>query len=86
MDPGRCQVVFCRNVLIYYRDPAARRAVLDTFHERLAPGGWLLFGYSEVPLDGDERFEAVHLEGALVYRKRGRRAAPAPVPTPWPST
>jgi chemotaxis protein methyltransferase CheR len=45
-EPGRCQVVFCRNVLIYLS-----RAVAESFLTRLAgwlaPGGLVFLGYSE---------------------------------------
>lgn len=65
---GRMDVVFCRNVLIYLDDPSRAR-LLELFHERLAPGGFLLLGHSESLLNVDSPFEHVHLGGELVYRK-----------------
>jgi chemotaxis protein methyltransferase CheR len=65
---GRVDVIFCRNVLIYF-DEASRRAVIDTFYERLFPGGFLLLGHSESLLNVTTAFELVHLREDLVYRK-----------------
>lgn len=61
-------VVFCRNVLIYF-DPATRKRVVDLFFDRLKEGGTLLLGHSENLFSLSTRFELVQLEGDLVYRK-----------------
>lgn len=61
-------VIFCRNVLIYF-DAATRKRVVDVFFERLRPGGLLLLGHSENLLSANTRFELLQLEGDLVYRK-----------------
>jgi chemotaxis protein methyltransferase CheR len=68
VEPVDC--IFCRNVLIYF-DLPARRRVLESFHRRLRPGGWLLLGHSESLLNVTADFEAVQLEGDLAYRKPG---------------
>jgi chemotaxis protein methyltransferase CheR len=65
---GRVDVVFCRNVLIYF-DVESRRRVIDAFYERLLPGGYLLLGHSESLLNVTTAFELVHLSDDLVYRK-----------------
>lgn len=65
---GRVDVIFCRNVLIYF-DDATRRRVIETFYERLLPGGYLLLGHSESLLNVSTAFELVHLREDLVYRK-----------------
>jgi chemotaxis protein methyltransferase CheR len=70
---GRIDVVFCRNVLIYF-DPGSRRRVIDNLYERLVPGGYLLLGHSESLLNLSTAFELVHLSSDLVYR---RPAAPS---------
>ena len=66
----RFDVIFCRNVLIYF-DQATRRRVIELFFERLNLGGFLLLGHSENLLHLSTRFELVHLEGDLVYRRPG---------------
>ncbi len=64
----RMDVVFCRNVLIYF-DLAARRKFLRIVRDRLVPGGYLLLGHSENLLNLGADFEFVHLRGDLVYRR-----------------
>lgn len=74
LDTEACQLVprmdavFCRNVMIYF-DLPARRRVLQSFSERLVPGGYLLLGHSENLLNLGADFELVHLRGDMVYRK-----------------
>jgi chemotaxis protein methyltransferase CheR len=65
---GRVDVVFCRNVLIYF-DLSSRRKVIDNLYDRLLPGGYLLLGHSESLLNLSTAFELVHLREDLVYRK-----------------
>jgi chemotaxis methyl-accepting protein methylase len=40
------QVIFCRNVMIYF-DYATRRELVRKFYDALVPGGWLFIGQSE---------------------------------------
>ena len=65
---GRVDVVLCRNVLIYF-DSESRSNVIETFYERLSPGGYLLLGHSESLLNVSTAFELVHLDRDLVYRR-----------------
>jgi chemotaxis protein methyltransferase CheR len=65
---GRCDVIFCRNVLIYFDGPSRKR-VIDMFHERLVQGGVLLLGHAESLLNVSTAFELLHLKEDLVYRK-----------------
>ena len=65
-------VIFCRNVIIYFSPEAKRRAVAN-FFKLLRPGGYLLLGHSESLMSISSQFELVHLKHDLVYRKpRGR--------------
>jgi len=65
---GRSDVIFCRNVVLYF-DAAARRRVIEMFYERLVPGGLLLLGHAESLLNVSTAFELLHLKEDLVYRK-----------------
>lgn len=65
---GEVDIVFCRNVLIYF-DMAARERVIDSFYRHLAPGGYLLLGHSESLLNLSTAFELVQLQNDTVYRK-----------------
>lgn len=65
---GEVHVVFCRNVLIYFR-PALQKRALGLFSESLVRGGFLCVGARE-PLDPDAEvagFGAV-APGAAIYR------------------
>jgi chemotaxis protein methyltransferase CheR len=63
--------VFCRNVLIYFSEPALHRAV-DHFAEVLRPGGLLLLGACESIIGLSSRFETVRLGSSIAYRRIGR--------------
>ena len=52
---GVFDLVFCRNVLIYF-DVATRRQVLSAIWQRLSPGGLLYLGGSETTLGVSDRF------------------------------
>src|SRR5689334_507548 len=64
----RVDVIFCRNVMIYF-DVTARRRVLKIFYDRLVDGGYLLVGHSESLINLSADFELVHLRHDLVYRR-----------------
>ena len=49
---------------------ARARPRIETFYERLYPGGVLLLGHSESLLNVSTAFELLHLREDLVYRKR----------------
>ncbi|MDP3276536.1 MAG: protein-glutamate O-methyltransferase CheR [Deltaproteobacteria bacterium] len=65
---GKLDVIFCRNVLIYLND-GARMSVVEQFHRRLSPGGYLFLGHSESLLSTTTAFEPVVLANDLVYRR-----------------
>lgn len=65
---GAVDVIFCRNVLIYF-DAESRARVVRTFFDRLVPGGYLLLGHSESLLRTTTDFELVHLRTDMVYRR-----------------
>lgn len=65
---GRCDVIFCRNVLMYLSGDARHR-IVEAFYDTLNPGGYLLLGHSESLLNVTTRFDLVHLSKDLVYRK-----------------
>ena len=73
---GALDVVLCRNVIIYF-DRETKRRVVESFAERLVPGGHLLLGHSESLIQVSSAFELAHLRSELVYRRPLSGAAPA---------
>jgi chemotaxis protein methyltransferase CheR len=60
-------VVFCRNVLIYFSEESIRRAVA-CFARVMRPGGLLFLGHAESIIGIDPAFEAVRLGRSIAYR------------------
>ncbi len=61
-------VVFCRNVLIYF-DEAAQKAAIERFWEAMAPKSFLFIGHSESLFGMNTKFEFVKTDWATFYRK-----------------
>lgn len=73
-------VIFCRNVLMYFT-PAQAKKVADNLHRSLVDGGWLIASPAEASSSLFSRFSAVGFPGAVLYRKA---PPPAPLPLPQP--
>ncbi len=65
---GRFDVIFCRNVLIYF-DDASRRIAAENLFENLAPGGFLCLGHSESMSRISPLFEVCRYSDAIVYQR-----------------
>jgi chemotaxis protein methyltransferase CheR len=65
---ARCDVIFCRNLFIYFNDASVRR-VIDAFAERMPSPGFLCLGASESLLRLTTQFELQDIAGAYVYVK-----------------
>lgn len=61
-------IIFCRNVLIYFDMDTCRRLLLR-LHTCLRPGGWLIVGHAESYLEISRTFEPVQFDGATLYRR-----------------
>jgi chemotaxis protein methyltransferase CheR len=61
-------VVFCRNLLIYF-DDASRRVAAENLFEALAPGGYLCMGHSESMSRISSLFLVRRFRDAIVYQK-----------------
>jgi chemotaxis protein methyltransferase CheR len=74
MDPaetrrhGIFDVIFCRNVLIYF-DDASRRLAAENLFECLAPGGFICLGHTESMSRISPLFEVRHFADAIVYQR-----------------
>jgi chemotaxis protein methyltransferase CheR len=78
---GKFDVVFCRNVLIYFDDPTKGR-ILDTIATMMPPDGVLLLGGAESVLGLSKAFESSAGQRGF-YRLTGAQGA-GPVPTAAP--
>ena len=67
---GRFDIVFCRNVLIYFDDSARSRAV-GHLYDAMVPGGYICLGHTESMSRISDRFTAERFEDAVVYRRGG---------------
>lgn len=73
-DPGRMarmrrfDVIFCRNLLIYFDDDSRRR-VTALLHDALVPGGFLCLGHSERIHETCDLFVPRKFPDALVHQK-----------------
>ena len=67
MSDAPFDVVFCRNVLIYF-EIDVRRQILDRIRRSLVPGGYLFLGSAESTVGLVDGFEAVRLGNTVVYR------------------
>jgi chemotaxis protein methyltransferase CheR len=65
---GLFDVIFCRNVLIYF-DDASRRVAAENLYENLAPGGFICLGHSESMSRISPLFEVCRFSDAIVYRR-----------------
>lgn len=70
---GRFDVVFCRNVLIYF-DQATKSTVLDRIASRLPEDGMLLLGAAETVLGLTDRFRPVKDRRGLYETNRAKAA------------
>ncbi|MGA0605155.1 CheR family methyltransferase [Phenylobacterium sp. VNQ135] len=65
---GRFEVIFCRNVLIYF-DEAARARAADNLYTALQPGGFLCLGHSESMTRISDRFTVRRFKDGVVYQR-----------------
>ena len=65
---GRFDVIFCRNVLIYF-DDESRRIAAENLYDNLLPGGFICLGHTESMSRISPLFEVCRYSGAIVYRR-----------------
>lgn len=80
--PGRFDVVFCRNVLMYF-EPAAAQAIVSRIARSLAPGGVLFLGHAETMRGLSDAFDLRHTHGTFYYQLRSTAARGAPPSGAW---
>ncbi|MGH9761717.1 MAG: CheR family methyltransferase, partial [Blastocatellia bacterium] len=60
-------LIFCRNVLIYFDNEEQRRLV-NKFANCLVPGGYLFLGHAESMQGLSARFTMLHRNKGIAYR------------------
>jgi chemotaxis protein methyltransferase CheR len=71
---GQFDVIFCRNVLIYF-DDASRRTAAENLYENLLPGGFICLGHTESMSRISPLFEVRQFVDAIVYQRPEGAAA-----------
>jgi chemotaxis protein methyltransferase CheR len=61
-------VIFCRNLLIYF-DDVSRKAAAETFYDALKPGGFICLGHSESMSRISSLYKVRKFPEAIVYQK-----------------
>ena len=59
-------VIFCRNVMIYF-DNQTRQDIVQKYHDSLNPGGYLIIGHSESLSGIQHSFDYVQ---PTIYRRK----------------
>ena len=61
-------IIFCRNVLLYFKDDF-RKVLVQQLYDVLRPGGYLFIGHTESLHSISKAFKLVHFTGAMAYKK-----------------
>ena len=90
LAPGRFDVIFCRNVLMYF-SPEHAAAIVGRLTRALAPGGFLFLGHAETLRGLSHDFHLRHTHNTFYYQRRdtlqARSWAPEPAPhAPQPAS
>lgn len=76
-DTDAMDMIFCRNVLIYFT-PFHIRRVVANFHRALVDGGWLAVSPTEAAEASFPQFTVSNHPGVILYRKDGVEAGEIP--------
>ncbi len=66
--PQRNDVIFCRNVMIYF-DEAEQKRLIDKFYRCLNPEGYLFVGHAESLFGLSDRFKMIHQNNGTAYQR-----------------
>ena len=66
--PQRNDVIFCRNVMMYF-DEAEQKRLVEKFYRCLNPQGYLFVGHAESLLGLTDKFQMVHHNSGTAYQR-----------------
>ncbi|MBZ5571976.1 MAG: methyltransferase domain-containing protein [Acidobacteriia bacterium] len=66
--PQHMDVIFCRNVMMYFDEPEQKR-LIDKFFRCLNPGGYLFVGHAESLLGLTDKFNMIYRNTGTAYQK-----------------
>ncbi|HXW93854.1 MAG TPA: protein-glutamate O-methyltransferase CheR [Terriglobales bacterium] len=66
--PQRNDVIFCRNVMMYF-DEAEQKRLIEKFYRCLNPGGYLLIGHAESLMGLSEKFNMIYRGNGTAYQR-----------------
>jgi chemotaxis protein methyltransferase CheR len=66
--PQTNDVIFCRNVMMYF-DEAEQRRLVEKFYRCLNPGGYLLVGHAESLLGLTDKFTMIYRNSGTAYKR-----------------
>jgi chemotaxis protein methyltransferase CheR len=84
-DTNAMDVIFCRNVLMYFT-PAQTRKVIGKLHHALVDGGWLAVSPSEASQALFTQFVTINGPGVILYQKGDAGLCAGDVPSVPPAT
>ncbi len=64
---GKFDVIFCRNVLIYF-SREKKTEILTKMHAVLKPGGYLILGASEFLSGLSDKYQMIHCRPGIIYQ------------------
>jgi chemotaxis protein methyltransferase CheR len=66
--PQRNDVIFCRNVMMYF-DEAEQKRLVEKFYRCLNPDGHIFVGHAESLLGLTDKFQMMHSNSGTAYRR-----------------
>ena len=66
--PQRNDVIFCRNVMMYF-DEAEQKRLIEKFYRCLNPQGYIFVGHAESLLGLTDKFRMVHRNSGTAYQR-----------------
>ena len=66
--PQRNDIIFCRNVMIYF-DEAGQKRLIEKFHRCLNPDGYLLVGHAESLFGLSDQYRMIHENNGTAYQR-----------------